>query len=383
MNILLIQTAFIGDVILTTPMLAALKQSLPGAKLTVLVKPEAGPLLRVHPMVDEIITIDKRGKERGLSGMIRFIARLQKKHFDVLLSPHRSFRTAFISMLSGIPVRVGYVDASLARLAYNHRLNSHREDCEIIRLLWFVRDTLDRVLPGNPGNLEPRSSTHEKRIPSSSFHSATGFSTDMILHETEESSKKAGLIVKPFKNNRPVLVAVSSVWATKRWTPEGFARLIALIHEKWKTPVLLVGSPADRNLSDHVINLYSKLNEDSSEKIKKALPQLENLCGKTDLITLYSLMRRSRAIVSNDSAPVHVACAARKPVVAIFGPTVTTHGYAPITPESRVAQIHGLYCRPCGTHGAKRCPEKHFHCMKMITPDYVFGLLEEVDQGTK
>jgi heptosyltransferase-2 len=99
--------------------------------------------------------------------------------------------------------------------------------------------------------------------------------------------------------------------------------------------------------------------------------------GETSLRGFYSLVKRSRLLVSNDSAPVHYACAAKTPVVALFGPTVPALGYAPITKNSRIAEIN-LACRPCGTHGGKVCPLSHFRCMKELTADMVMGKVSEL-----
>ncbi len=345
-NILLIQTAFIGDVILTTPLIAAIKHFFPESRLTVMVKPEAVSLLRSHPLVDELFVIHKRGEHRGVRGMLRVIRQIRAMGFTTLLSPHKSHRTGFIAAFSGIPERYGFRSAGFSRFAYTHLLEEHRELPEIRRLLTFLEESL---APG-----------------------AAEFSSQMHLHETEESEQEAEALLAGLKVSNPILVATSSVWPTKRWTPEGFAELIPRLMEQYDRPVLLVGSQADDAVTQLTLR---KLRESGSPEV---LARVHNVCGRTGLMGLYSLMKRSLLLVSNDSAPVHFACAARIPVVALFGPTVPSLGYAPLTPESRVAEVEDLPCRPCGSHGGNRCPEGHFRCMRELSPERVMERVHEV-----
>lgn len=341
-KILVIQTAFIGDVVLTTPMLKTIKKYYPDAKLSVLVKPEAKQILQPLSFVDEIIVIDKKNQHRFL-GMLKIIHEIKNKKFDIILSPHQSFRTGLIVFFSGAPFKVGYETSSLS-FVYNLKLKRTKKN-EIHRLLDFLKESICPDL--------------------NSYVNAP------ILEETEESIKKAQKLLSQF-STKPIAFACSSVWPTKRWTPWGFAELAGKVIEIYKSPVILIGSKEDYELSEY-IKFYAK----------HILPehlynQIYNFCGKTDLITLYSLLKRCKFIVSNDSAPVHFGCAANIPVIAIFGPTTKDLGYAPICDKSRIVEIEGLYCRPCGTHGGKKCPEKHFRCMKEITPNMVLNKIQEV-----
>lgn len=346
MKILLIQTAFIGDVILTTPLIAAIKKNIPSASLTVVVKPEAMSLLDGNPDVNEVLVIEKRGKHRGMKGLLSFIREIRNRNFDMLLSPHKSHRTSFIAWMSGIPVRYGFSDAGMSVLAYTKTVKHHRELPEIRRLLRFFQD--------------------------STGYSTLNHSTDMFLFENPESMDNVDRLLSEHKIHNLILVGASSVWETKRWTTEGFCDLIYLLLKTYKSPVALIGAPGDKDLSQEVIQRVK-------EKYGENLPEeMHNFCGKTDLPGLYSLMKRSSMLIANDSAPVHFACAARIPVVAIFGPTVPSLGYAPLTPESRIAELPGLDCRPCGSHGHRQCPRGHFLCMNLLGAERVMELAKEV-----
>ncbi|MCB1138332.1 MAG: lipopolysaccharide heptosyltransferase II [Leptospiraceae bacterium] len=336
-SILLIQTAFIGDVVLTTPMIRALRRCRPGAHIAVLVKPEARDFVEALEEIDEVLVIDKKKAHKG-AGMLRLISDIRKRNFNILLSPHQSHRTSLIAFLSGIPVRFGYKSAGFA-LAYGHRLKRPMELPEIHRLLRFLKDSIC-----------PELEMHDD-IPH--------------LEETEMGRAQAQQLLAELNVRKPILLGCSSVWETKRWTPHGFAELARDLIKKYKTDVLLIGSPADAAVAEQILRMAREfLGEDG-------LRRLHNACGKTSLPGLFSLMKRSLFLVSNDSAPVHFGCAAGIPVVAIFGPTVPSLGYAPIAPRTAVAELPDLYCRPCGTHGSRQCPEGHFRCMRELSPAMV------------
>lgn len=323
-------------------MFKLIKEKIPESHLSVLVKPEAKQILEPLNCIDEIIVIDKN-KEHKYLGMIKIIKEIRKKKFNVILSPHQSFRTGLIVLFSGAKVRVGYKSSALS-LSYNFKLMRSKKH-EIHRLIDFLKDS---ILPD-----------------------IDSYTNTPYLEETEESIKKAKFLLKDLKST-PIAFACSSIWPTKRWTSWGFAVLAGKLYEMYKTPIILIGSKADFEVSEEV-RKYAKY----------ILPphvyeHILNFCGKTDLITLYSLLKRCKFLVSNDSAPVHFGCAAKIPVIAIFGPTVKELGYAPICDNSAVVEIEGLYCRPCGTHGGKKCPEKHFRCMKEITADMVIEKIKKV-----
>ncbi|KAB2933249.1 MAG: lipopolysaccharide heptosyltransferase II [Leptonema illini] len=351
LRILVIQTAFIGDVVLTTPMLRALRRSRPDAEITVLVKPEAAPFLKGHPDIDDVMVFDK-GKEHRYGGMLRLIRQIRAKKFHVLLSPHQSHRTGLLAMFSGIPVRYGYASAGFAQFAYNRHLKRDLSEHEIYRLLLFLKEGYCPELPP----------VHE-------------IDSSLILAESQSSALKAVQLLDSLaiggRGSKPVLLAISSIWPTKRWTPYGFAELAGRLFDAYGQEILLVGSKGDSAIADQVLSFAREMLPAST------LPHIRNICGQTDLLTLFSLMKRSMLVVSNDSAPVHFGCAAGVPVVAIFGATAPSLGYAPIAPRSAVAEID-LPCRPCGTHGAKKCPLEHFRCMKDLTAAQVFEKVRAV-----
>jgi heptosyltransferase-2 len=325
-NILVFQTAFLGDVVLTTPLFRALKRLYPLARLTLLTTPQARPLVEEDPHLDAILTYDKKGGER----MREVIGKIRARGFDVLISPHRSHRTALIALFSGIPVRVGYAESGFA-FAYNRHVRRPMDLHEVDRVLALVRglgaepDAADRVLFTGYTELEKNA-------------------VDAVLSEAGVSAgeKIAGL-------------CPGSVWATKRWTPEGFAYVgRALTARGFR--VVCIGGPEERDTAAAVAHRIG--------------PRAVNAAGRTPLKALAAWMDRFSVFVTNDSAPLHVAAARNVPTVAVFGATTRNLGFSPFHEKSRVVEAD-LPCRPCGPHGGRSCPEGHFRCMRDIDPQRV------------
>ncbi len=330
-------------------MIRELRRRAPDAHIAVVVNPAGAPVLLPNPDVDEVLVIDKKGAHRGPLGMLRFARSIRERSFELMLSPHQSHRTSMLALLSRIPVRVGYRTAGFARFAYTRLLERPAEEPEIRRLLRFLDQAFGK------GTEEP------SELP--------------LLYETDESRESARRLLADLREPRkPILLAPSSVWATKRWTPYGFARLAGLLIREYGGQVLLIGSALDRAIAQQVIDFSKEINPNHIHE------RIADVTGRTSLLGLYSLMRRSRLLVSNDSAPVHFGCAARIPLVAVFGPTVRSLGYAPIAPGTAVAELADLPCRPCGTHGATTCPVGHFRCMRDLTAEMVFEKVKSVAQ---
>ncbi|MCB1174017.1 MAG: lipopolysaccharide heptosyltransferase II [Leptospiraceae bacterium] len=348
-KILLIQTAFIGDVVLTTPAIRAIKHHFPDDELSVLIKPESLGILANHPDLHQVLVIDKKGRHKGPRGMAHLIRQIREQRFDLLLSPHQSHRSALIAWRSKIPMRIGYKGSGFARLAWKRQLIRDPGKAEIERLLDFV----DQALGTNSASL----------------------SRQPELHIDPGEQQKVRALCTELGVHRPVLIAPSSVWATKRWTTGGFAELCRLITSELRQPVLLIGSPSDEAIAANIILLLEKLYPPAVRAM------VHNICGRTSLAGLYALMQSSSMLISNDSAPVHFGCAAGIPVVAIFGATTPSLGYAPITANSRIAERTDLACRPCGTHGAERCPRKHFECMRGLEAESVMQAVRDLWPG--
>lgn len=332
-RILVFQTAFPGDVILTLPLVQAAGRFFPGACIACVAIPAAAPALHNHPAIAEVIPYDKRGAARGCGAAFALARRLREGRFDIALVPHRSLRSAMIVRASGIPRRIGF-STSAGRLLFTDVVRYDPSAHEMVR----NTDLLGPLGVPRQESEMPRlyPSENDRRV-------VDGF---LAGWETAGGSAVAGPLVA---------LAPGSVWATKRWQEESFAALAGEL-EKRGARVVLVGGAADRELC---------------ERIGATLRRGLVAAGTMSLLQSAELLRRCRVVVSNDSAPVHLAAGVGTPVVAVFGPTVPAFGFAPRGKDDVVVEIAGLSCRPCGIHGGDRCPIKTFECMVRITPSMV------------
>jgi heptosyltransferase-2 len=324
-NILVIQMAFPGDMVLTTPLFRALKRLHPEARLTLMASPRSASLVEEDPWLDEVIIFDKKTTSIWAMGK-----ELCPRGFDLVISPHRSHRTSLLAYLSRAPVRVGFDGAGFGFL-HNRR---------VVRL-----DNLHEV---------------DKNLTLLHGIDEAPEDSDRVLHVGYTGVEKAAVQavldsvgVPPGAN----LIGMSpgSVWATKRYPADRFAQVgRALVERGYR--IVLLGGPDDQNICAEVAALIGD--------------GAYNVAGTTGLKALAAWIDRLALLVANDSAPLHVAAARDIPAVAIFGPTVRELGFYPFHEKSVIVEAE-FECRPCGLHGHVKCPEDHFNCMLEIAPEKV------------
>jgi heptosyltransferase II len=331
-NILVVQTAFIGDVILTLPLVQACKRLFPSTAIDVLVTPAAKELCANHPDIREAIAYDKRGVDSGLAGLTRLSRVLRSRSYDLAIVPHRSLRSAALVALSRIPIRIGF-DRSAGKVLLTKTVRYNRTFHEIDRNLSLLGPVADTPVPRELPHLSP-SEADTKRV-------------DRLLVELE--------VIRP---ETLVAIAPGTIWNTKRWLKERFSSLAVNLDEAG-FEIVLLGGKGDEVLCGEIRTLSGS-------------SHVYNTAGMLNLMESIELIRRCRVIVCNDSAPMHMAAAAGTPVVAIFGATVPAFGFGPSGPHDVVVETQGLKCRPCSIHGGEKCPIKTFDCMNNITYERVF-----------
>jgi heptosyltransferase-2 len=324
------QTSFLGDVVLTTPLLTALRQRLRPRRLAVVVRPEARALVEGHPDVDDVLIDDKHGADRGAGGGVRVARRLRAEGFDLAVVPHRSLRTALVVAAAGIPRRVGF-DASRGAWLFHERV--HRDPAR-----HDVERNLALVEPFGGVAAAPR----------------------LHVPVRPDAAERAARLLPP-GDGPLVVMAPGSVWPTKRWTAEGYAEVARRLAAAGAR-VVLVGGGDDVEVASRVAALAGGVTSHA---------------GRTDLATSVALIDRAAVLVGNDSAPMHVACARDVPVVAIFCATTPALGYGPWGPRTRVVDVD-LACRPCGRHGGHRCPRGTEDCMRLVEPARVLDAVHAV-----
>ena len=325
MSSLVIQTSFLGDTVLTTPLIAELARRGP---VDVITTPASAALLRNDPFVRSVISYDKRGGDRGMLGFMRTALRLRRRGYESAYMAQGSMRSAALALAAGVQRRVGFATSAGRRL-YTVRIEYREDQHHAARLLSLAvpagevsaRDIRPRLYPGIPER----------------------YAVDRLLafHDVVDDG--------------PPLVALApgSVWATKRWPY--YAELAKRLRGRARMVVL--GSPDDAALAEEVRLAAG----DAAFSAAGAL----TLLGSAELI------RRCSLVVTNDSAPQHLASAVGTPTITMFGPTVPQFGFGPLSDGSMTVGLDSLACRPCDRHGPRRCPLRHWKCMREISADDV------------
>jgi heptosyltransferase-2 len=310
---LVIQTAFLGDVVLTTPLLSALAER--HGPVDVVTTPGAATLLEGHPAVHRVIRYDKKGRDRGLAGLRRIAAELRTRRYSRAYLPHRSWRSAALALLARVPERTGFAD-SAAAITYTTRVPRARAGHEVERLLALAGERAGAAPPVSLG-LDAED------------HAAA----DRWL---AEHAVPAGFTA----------VAPGSIWGTKRWPYyPAFAASV-------EGPLVVIGGREDAEVAGEIV--------------AAAPGRAWSAAGALSLRGSAALIRRARTLVTNDSAPLHLATAVGTPVVAIFGPTAPELGFGPRDERSLALGHSGLRCRPCSAHGPAVCPLGHHRCMREL-----------------
>ncbi len=325
---LVIQTAFLGDVVLTTPLLTVLAGRY--GPVDVLTTPGAAPLLEGHPAVREVIRYDKKGRDAGVGGLRRVGGTLRGRRYARAYLPHRSWRSAALALLARIPERTGFAD-SPAAITYTTRVTRAPTGHEVERLLALA----GRRAGGAPAVSLPLTRDDDVH--------ADGW--------LAERGVPAGFVA----------LAPGSIWGTKRWPY--YPALAAAMDG----PIVVIGGPEDA--------------APAREILAAAPGRSWSAAGELSLRGSAAVIRRARALVTNDSAPLHLATAVGTPVVAIFGPTVPEQGFGPRGSRSLALGHAGLRCRPCSAHGPAVCPLGHHRCMRELPLETVVEALAMVAEA--
>lgn len=326
MKILIIQSAFIGDVVLATPVIRTLISEYPDADIDVLVRKGNEKLLDNFPGIHKVITWDKNTEK--IKNLFRLIREIRKEKYDELINLQRFASTGLLTVLSNAKCTTGFSKNPFS--------------------FFFNRSI--------PHHIKGKLLLHEtERNLNLIRHLAVTDDIRPVLYPSASDYK----MVEGFKNTEYFCIAPASVWFTKQFPPEKWIVLIQSLLNNYPAPshIYLLGSPSD---SEYI------------EFIRKAVPdtRLINLAGKLSFLQTAALMKDARMNFVNDSAPLHFASAMNAPVTAFFCSTVPSFGFGPLSDKSVIAEInYKLYCRPCGLHGYKKCPEGHFRCAREIPPE--------------
>ncbi len=313
-KILLIQTAFIGDVILATALIEKLYSFYPNVDIDFLVRKGNESLLQHHPILNEVLIWNK--KESKHKNLFKIWRKIRNNNYDVVVNLQRFLSTGMLTAFSGASNTIGF-DKNPLSLFFKHRIKHQIDTSE--------------------------SSPHEVRR-----------NLKLLATLTDETLVKPKLYpsMADFDKVRTagdyITISPTSVWFTKQWPADKWVGLINTFPKKIK--VFLLGAPTDQEACANIAQ-------------KAVHPNVEVLAGKLSLLQSAALMKGANMNYVNDSAPLHLASAMNAPVTAVFLSTVPQFGFTPLSDNSRVVETsHALECRPCGLHGKAACPLGHFKC---------------------
>lgn len=324
-HFLIIQTAFIGDVVLATAVAEKLHHFYPDAKIDFLLRKGNESLLKNHPFLNEVIIWDKTGKKT--SNLFRIIKQVRKKKYSHVVNLHRFASSGMISFLSGAKNKIGF-DKNPFSFSYTKKI---------------------KHLISEPYSERPVHETQRNQMLIAEWTDDKA-ALPKLYPQTEDYEKIKTLQSKPY-----ICLAPSSVWFTKQFPVQKWSELINAIPNDYR--VFLLGGKGDEEMAYAIKG--STLHKD-----------VHNLSGLLSYLQSAALMQGAAMNYVNDSGPLHFASAVNAPVTAVYCSTVPAFGFGPLSENSKVVEIENkLYCRPCGLHGFKACPEGHFRCALEINKE--------------
>ncbi len=337
-KILIIQTSFLGDVILALPMVQTLNNLAPDSLIDFLCIPLTANVLENHHMINDVIRYDKKGKNK-LGKLFEIISEIKKREYDIIICPHRSFRSALITYFSKAPVRIGFDSNSMSFLL-TAKVPYAKESHEIQRNLDLIG-----AIPGIEAD-DSKISAKAEFFPSPK---------DVKLVDT---------LLARAANEKLVALAPCSKWFTKQLTKEKTVEIVKAFFEKgfW---VVLIGGAEDFN--------YCREVERELESDK-----LINLCGRLSPLQSYLAISKSKVLITVDSAAQHLGGASDVPIVLIYGSTNKSFGFYPLTSRYEIIENTELTCRPCTDHGRAKCPLGHFKCMVDLNAGKIVEAAEDL-----
>jgi heptosyltransferase-2 len=325
-KILIIQTAFIGDVILATGVAESIHAYDPAIQIDFLLRKGNQALLNNHPFINEVLVWDKT--ENKIANLFKLIRRIRQSKYNYVINLHRFGSSGLITVLSGARVTVGFNKNPLSIFfssSYPHHIGKKGDV--------FAHETERNF------SLLKEIGDCEKKLPR--------------LHPSAKDFGK----IKLYQEDMYICMAPSSVWFTKQWPEAKWIELINSIPDNIK--IYLLGAPSDIGLCERILQHAKRTN-------------VISLCGNLSFLESAALMQKATMNYVNDSAPMHMASAMNAPVTAIYCSTIPEFGFGPLSDQSHIVEVQeDLACRPCGLHGHKACPKEHFNCAMLIDPNNI------------
>jgi heptosyltransferase-2 len=310
-KILIIQTAFIGDVILTTGLLESLRKAYPDATIDFVLRRGNENLIAKHPGIGKVLIWDKKNSK--LFSLLKLILQIRKQRYQLAINVQRFFSTGLIMLLTKADEKRGF-DKNPLSFFYDKKIKHRIGNMHETERNFMLLQGLNHI----------------------HYHKPQLFLPELVTEK-----------IRDFQQNEYVCLAPASVWFTKQLPMAKWVELILSLDQKLK--VYLIGANSDYALCNEI-------------RILAQHPNVEILCGKLSLTESAALMKGARMNYVNDSAPLHLASAVNAPVTAYFCSTSPSFGFGPLSTISVIKEVNGLACKPCGLHGYRQCPLHHFNC---------------------
>ena len=329
-KVLIIQTAFIGDVVLATPLIEALHLAFPNTRIDFLLRKGNEGLLSNHPFLNKVLIWNKKAQKT--KNLLQIIKQVREEKYDAVFNAQRFFSSGLITARSGAKYTAGF-DKNPLSFTFTKKVSHHISEQGVLhetdRNLQLLTDFIDQP------------------------------NAQMRLYPSEADFEKVAI----YKNEAYLVIAASSVWFTKQFPKEKWIEFLITLKKPYRT--YLIGGPDDSAQADEIIRQSKAVN-------------CVNLCGKLSMLESAALMQDAKMNYVNDSAPMHFASAMNASVAAIFCSTVPEFGFGPKSEKSYIIENNeDLNCKPCGLHGKKACPEEHFKCALNIKPEQLISVLEK------
>lgn len=351
------QTAFLGDLLLSVPLLKRCKQLWPDHRLALVCRKGLGSFFLKTNLVDEVFEIQK-GQADSYSSIVD---KLKDREINFLISPHQSLRTGFFCQQIKAKHKISF-KAWWNLFLFSDRVQRSGDLPDAIRQLGLLtsksvplHEELLKSIADYRIHEKPYVPSFDGRLPAPPSWASMSLRVDVLAGTADFDNLLLKYNLEGFDDKKAVLIFPSSVWATKRWTENGFVGVGQNLKQQG-FQVYIMGGPGEEPLA---------------ERIAEQIPGVISLAGKTSIFESAQLIARAALVVGNDSASTHLASVCETPVVAVFGPTVLEFGYRPWSDQSYIVQKVGMSCRPCGKHGHKVCPIKTHACMKDISVENV------------
>lgn len=331
-KILVIQTAFIGDVVLATALLESLHMEYPKANISILVRKGNEGLFKAHPFLQEVLVWDKQQKK--YKHWLDLLVTIRKNKYHAVVNVQRYAATGLWTALSGAKMKIGF-DKNPFAFLFTHQITHQSVGNEL--------HEIDR----NHALLSPLG-----KLPKSK----------PALYPSSEDAT----LIAPFQTKAYLCMAPASVWFTKQFPLHKWVDVLNQL--PFEGPIYLLGGPGDKSLNEQIIARAKR-------------PNLINMAGRLSFLASAALQKSAVLNYVNDSAPMHFASAVNAPVAAIYCSTIPAFGYGPLSSRSFIIETkQALTCRPCGLHGKIQCPLKHFNCAETITFEQIYYPLQQVQQ---